>query len=229
MHDYGMTEAHQVPQQCGDHPVTAHPRLPRHRLRLTGHRAPAEHIDGAWWPASRQLDVELPHLIAAIEDRLPAVVLVAYSRQGWIAPSHRIDRGDRPPVELVSFDSDEPPVVIAIGEDGHHLTLRVIDPDTDQHEAESALDEIPRRALVSQQANTPSARSVADVAKKLADHEGLNRPDRDTQILDWCREAAERFDDARIQTFVPILVEHIVNNRIHSEHQRDHAARLAEH
>jgi hypothetical protein len=32
--------------------------------------------------------------------------------------------------------------------------------------------------------------------------------------LRWCEDAAEQFEAARIQSFVPILVEHIVHNRI---------------
>ncbi|WP_019969528.1 DUF5994 family protein [Mycobacterium sp. 141] len=192
------------------------------RLRLSGRREIAEHIDGAWWPASKRLEDELPDLVAAIERYLPSVVLVAYSRDGWIAPPARISLGDHhQPVEVVGFESDEPGAVILIGQDGHHLTLRVVDPDTEPQEAGLILDQIPRRAP-SQRTNAPMARSLADVAKKLADHEGLNSPQRNAQILRWCGEAAERFDDARIQTFVPILVEHIVNNRIHREH---HAVR----
>jgi hypothetical protein len=58
---------------------------------------------------------------------------------------------------------------------------------------------------------------VAEVAKKLADHEGLNQVERNAELLRWCEDAATQFDEARIQTFVPILVEHIVNNRIHRE------------
>lgn len=187
------------------------------RLRLSGSRGIAEHIDGAWWPASTRLEDELPELIASIEQHLPSVVLVAYSRNGWSAAPAKISLGGgRCPVELVGFDS-EPGVIIVIGQDGHHVTLRVIAADTQPGEAALALEEIPRHAG-SPRANTPMARSLADVATKLADHEGLNSVERNAQILQWCGEAAERFDDARIQTFVPILVEHTVNNRIHREH-----------
>jgi hypothetical protein len=58
---------------------------------------------------------------------------------------------------------------------------------------------------------------VADVARTLALHEGRNDAERDAEILRWCEDPAAQFDDARIQTFVPILVEHIVNNRIHRD------------
>ncbi|WP_420830734.1 three-helix bundle dimerization domain-containing protein [Mycolicibacterium mucogenicum] len=32
--------------------------------------------------------------------------------------------------------------------------------------------------------------------------------------MGWCREAATRFADARVQAFVPLLVERIVGDRI---------------
>lgn len=185
------------------------------RLRLTRGRAPSEHIDDAWWPTSKRLDDQLPDLVAALRDRIPSVALVGYRRDGWIAPP-QVDLGDGHIVQLLSFASDEPPTIIVIGEDGHHLTLRVIDPDTDRHDAQVALDEIPRRSD-SQRLSRPAARSVAEVAKKLADHEGLNQVERNAELLRWCEDAATQFDEARIQTFVPILVEHIVNNRIHRE------------
>jgi hypothetical protein len=57
-------------------------------------------------------------------------------------------------------------------------------------------------------------RSVADVADKLAKHEGCDDEQRTAQIKRWCEEAAEQFVDAPVQTFVPILVEHIVRNRM---------------
>lgn len=186
------------------------------RLRLTGHRAPSEHIDGAWWPASKRMADELPALLAAIGDRISRVAMVGYRRDGWIVPP-KIDLDGEHPVELLGFVSEEPSTVILIGEDGHHLTLRVIDPDADERQAELILDEIPRGAAGTAQSTALAARSVTEVAKNLAQHEGRKDGERDAQILLWCQDAAAQFDDAPIQTFVPILVEHIVNSRIHRE------------
>lgn len=55
---------------------------------------------------------------------------------------------------------------------------------------------------------------MADVAQRLADHEGLDDDERTAQIERWCDEAAAQFEMARVQSFVPILVEHIVHNRM---------------
>ena len=65
---------------------------------------------------------------------------------------------------------------------------------------------------------TRSGRSAAgwvdEVAGKLARREGRNDSARDTEILGWCREAATQFADARVQAFVPLLVERIVGDRM---------------
>lgn len=186
----------------------------KERLRLSGSRASGEHVDGAWWPRSYRLADELPDLLAAVHDRLGPVTLVGYDRNLWRdAPGELVAAGRT--IHLLGFISAEPSNVIIIGEDGHHVTLRVISPDTAQETALLTLDAVPRRGRTG--ADAAAVRSVAEVARKLAEHEGRDDPERDAEILGWCQDAAAQFDDARIQTFVPILVEHIVNNRIHRE------------
>jgi len=99
-----------------------------------------EHIDGAWWPRSMHLVDELPDLVASVSDRLGQVVMVGYRRNGW---------GEAPPlaeiaghtIELLGFTSDERAIVILIGEDGRHLSLHVIRPDTSEEVARHALEE----------------------------------------------------------------------------------------
>ncbi|MGZ8748669.1 MAG: three-helix bundle dimerization domain-containing protein [Mycobacterium sp.] len=105
--------------------------------------------------------------------------------------------------------------VIVIGHHGHHLTLRVIEPETTEHAAREALAGIPERANndSSGRTGTAAARSVADVAERLARYEGSD-DQRAAEIMRWCEEAAEQFESARIQSFVPILIEHIVHSRM---------------
>jgi hypothetical protein len=185
------------------------------RLQLTPTRAASEHFDGAWWPRSRRLVEELPALVASVSDRLGRVVLVGYRRNGWEETPPLVEIAGRT-VELLSFASDEPTSVILIGDDGRHVTLRVVGPDTDAEVARQALE----AARGSADAGTPAAgpaavtRSVADIAEKLARHEGLDDERRTVQIRQWAQEAARQFVDAPLQTFVPILVEHIVRNRM---------------
>ncbi len=186
----------------------------RRRVRVTD-RLPSEHIDGAWWPRSTNLVAELPALLSTLAERLGHVVMVGYLRNGWTNTPPEIDVAGQT-IELLGFDSAEPASVILIGNGGHHLTLRVIAPGTSEQDARQALDAVPERGsgATGRGRAAAVARSLADVADKLARHKGCDDDKRRAEIMRWCEQAAAQFDEARIQTFVPILVEHIVNNRI---------------
>jgi len=192
------------------------------RLQLKPYRSVSEHVDGAWWPQSTNLVDQLPGLLTSLSDRLGQAVIVGYRRNGWDETPSLIEiDGHR--IELLGFTSDEPTSVILIGEDGRHLTLHVIRPDTSEDVARQALQEagVPADAQAAPAGRATVARSVADVAEKLAKHEGLHDEQRTAQIKRWCEEAAQQFVDAPVQTFVPILVEHMVRNRMMESRPRD--------
>lgn len=185
------------------------------RLQLKTYRAVSEHIDGAWWPRSTDLAKELPGLVASLSDRLGQIVMVGYRRNAWndTPPLVEIDGHT---IELLGFSNDEEASVIVMGENGRHINLHVIRPDTGEDVARRALDAVRASAdaVVSPAVRVTVGRSVADVADKLARHEGLGDERRTAQIRRWCEETAQRFINAPVQTFVPILVEHIVRNRM---------------
>lgn len=183
------------------------------RLRITN-RLPSEHIDGAWWPCSTDLVAELPALLSTLTHRLGQVVMVGYVRNGWTNTPPEVEIAGQT-IELLAFDSAEPASVILVGQDGHHLTLRVISPQTCDRDAQQALAAVPERSSAGTGTAAAAARSLAEVAGKLAGHEGRQDERRNAEIMRWCEEAAAHFDTARIQTFVPILVEHIVRNRMY--------------
>jgi Family of unknown function (DUF5994) len=185
------------------------------RLQLKPYRSASEHIDGAWWPRSPELVDELPDLVASVSDRLGQVVMVGYRRNGW-APTPQLAEIGGQTIELLGFTSDEPTSVILIGEDGRHLTLHVVRPDASEDVAQKALDEAGASdaAAAAPPTGATVAKSVADVADKLVSHEGIGDAERTAQIRRWCKEAALQFVDAPIQAFVPILVEHVVRNRM---------------
>ncbi|GAA4293253.1 DUF5994 family protein [Mycobacterium paraffinicum] len=187
----------------------------QNRLQLKPYRSVSEHIDGAWWPRTTNLLDELPGLLTAVSERLGPVVMVGYRRNGWQDTPALVQIGGHT-VELLAFTSDEPSSVILIGENGHHLTLHVIRPDAGEEVARQALEQarVPADDGVPSRSRSTVARSVADVADKLARHGGLGDEQRTAQIKRWSEEAAEQFVDAPVQTFVPILVEHIVRNRM---------------
>jgi hypothetical protein len=191
------------------------------RLQLKPYRSASEHIEGAWWPRSMRLVDELPDLAASLSDRLGRVVMVGYRHNGWDETPPLAEIAGHT-IELLGFSSDEPASVILIGEDGRHITLRVIRPDASDEAAREALEEARVPADAAPAARSTVARSVADVADKLARHEGLGDEQRTAQIKRWCEEAAQQFVNAPVQTFVPILVEHIVRNRMMETRPRQH-------
>ncbi len=185
------------------------------RLQLKPFRCAAESTDGAWWPRSRHLVEELPDLVASVSEGLGRVVMIGYRRNGWDETPSLVEIAGHT-VELLEFTSDEPASVILIGADGRHLTLHVIRPDAGEQAARQALDEARGAA---DEGDAPAgvravAKSVTEVAAKLARHEGRDDPQRTAEIARWCEEAAQQFVDAPVQGFVPILVEHIVRNRM---------------
>lgn len=185
------------------------------RLQLKPYRSASEHIDGAWWPRSQNLVDQLPDLVASVSDRLGQVVMVGYGRNGWDETPALAEVAGHT-IELLGFTSDEPASVIVIGEDGQHITLHVIRPDAGEEVAREALEQAGLNADADSApvGAAPPARSVDDIAEKLAKHEGLGDERRTAQIKRWCEEAVQQFVDAPVQAFVPILVEHIVRNRM---------------
>ena len=99
-------------------------------------------------------------------------------------------------IELLGFTSNEPASIMLIGEDvPRHLTLHVVQPDASEEIARQALEEARVRANadVAPASRSTVARSVADVADKLARHEGLGDEQRTAQIKRWCEESARQF------------------------------------
>lgn len=189
------------------------------RLEIKPFRPISEHIDGAWWPRSRRLVEELPGLVTSVADQLGPIAMIGYHHHSWDDAPPVLEIGGRT-VELLGFSGDEPDSVILIGQDGHHLSLQVIPPDSSEQSGEQALQGARCGAdnEVAAASRSLVARSVADVAEKLARHEGRGDEKRAArlrpQIRQWCEDAAQQFLDAPVQTFVPILVEHIVRNRL---------------
>jgi Family of unknown function (DUF5994) len=199
------------------------------RLQLKPHAPASTHLDGAWWPRSTQLSAELPVLVEALSDRVGAVAVVGYHRNAWTQAPPQMHIADDP-VQLEGFTSDEPATVILIGHDGRCVTLQVISPDAPEGAARRELDAASADHGDSPSANNRAeqvvARSVTEVAAQLARHQGRADPQRTAQIARWCEEAAQQFVNAPVQTFVPILVHHIVRNRMDTPHPHSEAQRL---
>ncbi len=189
------------------------------RLALKPSPAASPYLDGAWWPRSTQLTAELPSLLDALSDRLGAVKMVGYHLSAWKpAPPQMQIAGAT--VELQGFSCDQPATVILIGGDGRRICVLVIAPDATEQVAQGEMDAASKNAgdgkPPSSEADHAAANSVTEVAAQLDSHEGRGDSARTAEIAQWCQEAAEQFVNAPVQGFVPILVHHMVRNRMSS-------------
>ncbi len=187
------------------------------RLQLNPYPPASSYLDGSWWPRSAQLAVELPGLISTMFSRVGQVVMVGYHVNAWRDAPSQIEV-DGQAIPLQGFTSDEPASVIVIGRDGRRVTLLVIPPDASEgtvRQQQKAASEHAIGAFTAKDGERrTTARSLSEVAVNLARHEGRGDKQRTADIARWCEEAGKQFSDSPVQVFVPILVEHIVRNRM---------------
>jgi Family of unknown function (DUF5994) len=118
-------------------PSTIPTPLDVERLRLKPDAPTTGVVDGAWWPASRDLAAELPDVVAAVATQLGPVERVSYNLDVWRAVPRRIRTGGRV-VRMGGFRSQAPELLKVIGE-RRMLTLLVVPPETDAEAAEHIL------------------------------------------------------------------------------------------
>ena len=108
------------------------------RLQLKPAAPATGHVDGAWWPRTRDLAAELPTLLAALTARLGRIDRVTYHLGDWPDPHRRITF-DGNVVRLEGFRSQPSGSLTVIGWDRHRMTLLVVPPETGPDAAQHAL------------------------------------------------------------------------------------------
>ncbi len=114
------------------------PSTDAQRLSWKADQAASGFVDGAWWPASRDLSAELPGLVAALDGRLAAVERVSYPIDDWDAVPRRLRVGERV-VRMGGFHSQPASTVLVTGEAYRTITLLVVPPGTDADTAHAIL------------------------------------------------------------------------------------------
>lgn len=94
----------------------------------------AGHVDGAWWPRTRDLTTELPALLEALAARLGDVRRMAYNLTEWEAPSPRLNT-DGHMVRLGGFRYQGANTIGVSGSGAGRVTLLVIPPETSATDA----------------------------------------------------------------------------------------------
>ena len=116
------------------------------RIRLRDSET-AGHIDGAWWPQSRDLQVEAADLVDHFPRLAGHVSRLLFSRPDWDDPVldgsgvRRIQAG-RGQVKVGSFPDDDNQLMVVILSTRQRLQLRVIPSSTGPAEADRLLQDI---------------------------------------------------------------------------------------
>ena len=93
------------------------PARPPLRLKLKSRAQSSGHVDGGWWPRSRDLSAELPSLAKVLAVRLSSVRRVDFARASWKAAPASIDVGGHT-VRLEGSDIQDENLLHVIGRDG---------------------------------------------------------------------------------------------------------------
>ena len=99
------------------------------RLSLKPDATATGFVDGAWWPASRDLVAELPAVVAALTARLGRVEAVSYNIDAWEAAPRKAGIGDQ--IVRMSGYRTQPHDTIDVMGGQHRITLLIVPPDTD--------------------------------------------------------------------------------------------------
>ena len=113
------------------------PSMPRPRLRLKPKAPTTGYVDGAWWPHSDDLALELPDLLAVLSVRLGPIERVSFNLGDWATAPAGFAMGGQP-VELGGSTGQPVDTIQVIG-GNHKLVLLVVPPGTDQELAHAAM------------------------------------------------------------------------------------------
>lgn len=109
------------------------------RLRVKSEQRATGHVDGAWWPCSRDLTAELPQLLEALGTPWGPWERVTYNLTTWepVARKLVVD-GER--IRVEGFHSQPPETVTVIGGQGRaRVTLLVVPPEAAPVSARASL------------------------------------------------------------------------------------------
>lgn len=114
------------------------------RLRLKPKAPATGYVDGAWWPRSRDLTVELPALGEVLAIRLGELQRVAYALSAWDPAPRRFGQAGHQ-VRLEGFTYQDRNIVHVTGTSRGRISLLVVPPGTADAAGHDALMTAGRR------------------------------------------------------------------------------------
>ncbi|WP_042440028.1 DUF5994 family protein [Streptacidiphilus albus] len=160
-------------------PALSSPALPL-RLSLTPAGARCR-LDGAWWPRSRDLERELPSLVAELDRAWGRITHATFNRHLWPDSPYGVRAGSHQ-VRLGWFDAEQDPDELSLfSYEVGRWDLLVVPPEADSERAARLM------ASASRSGNTDTAAAL--VEPDSTDRWGKSRWD-DTRPRDWNAEGA---------------------------------------
>jgi len=108
------------------------------RLRLKPKAPVTGRVDGAWWPHSDVLAIEVPDLLAVLSVRLGPVSDVLYKLTEWVKPPSKMEVGDRF-VRLAGYQHQPDHTIEVVGLGGKRVVLLMVPADTPADQAHEIL------------------------------------------------------------------------------------------
>lgn len=148
--------------------TTHEPVRDRQPLRLRMSNRPGQdRLDGGWWPQSRDLDVELPDLVANFPPELGQIMRAGYSPDDWDAHEHRVPVA-RGSVKVESVPHDDAHLIDVQLTNRDRLRLLVVPPAMSEPQGSEAL----LAASTAGNTHTP-----ADLLSTVAEHPDVDPDD----------------------------------------------------
>jgi hypothetical protein len=95
-------------------------------------------VQGAWWPRTDQLFIELPLLLTALTPRMGTVDRVIYDENNWAPASLRMEFRGRS-ILLEGSSTTSPSTLSLIGKEFTRLVLLIVPPSTNPTRAYTAV------------------------------------------------------------------------------------------
>jgi uncharacterized protein DUF5994 len=139
-----MTTATAHPKSTLLAPPTAQPTAPAlpaltARVSFRQPVTSAPHVDAAWWPRSRDLEVELPGLFEVLWTAARDVNRVSYAVNSWLPAPRRLDIEGRQ-VRLGGFTHQDPSMISLRDASGaERVDILVIPPEAEEDLAAAAM------------------------------------------------------------------------------------------
>jgi hypothetical protein len=107
-------------------------------LRLKPKAPESGFVDGAWWPHTDDLAIELPDLLAVLSVRLGPVDRFLYNMSEWPKPSRKLATGGRS-VRLDGYRLQPVHTVEVLGLNREKIVLLVVSPHADPEQAHAIM------------------------------------------------------------------------------------------